>query len=110
MPLSAGRSLLIILIVSLTTFFTRAIPFLLFPKGQEIPKPVRYLGRVLPPAVIGMLIIYCLKSVDIRSGSHGIPEFIAGLTVVLLHRWKHNNLLSIGVGTVLYMFLVQSVF
>lgn len=110
MPISAERSLLIIFAVALTTFATRAIPFLLFPKGKEIPPLVQYLGRVLPPAVIGMLIIYCFKSVNFLSAPFGIPELIAAAVVVILHVWKRNNLLSIGVGTVLYMFLVQKVF
>lgn len=110
MPISPERSLCIIFIVALTTFATRAIPFLLFPKGKEIPALVQYLGRTLPPAVIGMLIIYCLKGVSITTYPHGAPEWIAGAVVVILHVWKRNNLLSIGVGTVLYMFLVQQVF
>ena len=110
MPISVELSLLIILVVALTTFATRVAPFLLFPKGKEIPKTVQYIGKVLTPAIIGMLVVYCLKNTDIIGGSHGIPEFIAVLTVVVLHVWKRNNLLSIGVGTVLYMFLVQVVF
>lgn len=110
MPLSAGKSFVIILLAALTTFATRALPFLLFPAGKEIPKVIKYLGRVLPPAVIGMLIVYCIRSVSFVSGSHGIPEIISGAVVVLLHVWKRNNLLSIGVGTVLYMFLIQQVF
>ncbi len=110
MPISAEKSLLIILVVSLTTFFTRVIPFLLFPKGKEIPSLVKYLGKVLPPAVIGMLIIYCFKFVNFFTYPHAAPELIAASAVVLLHVWKRNNLLSIGVGTVLYMFLIQNVF
>lgn len=110
MPVSAGHSLLIILIVSVTTFTTRVIPFLLFPKGKEIPPLVKYLGEVLPPAVIGMLVIYCPKSVTPLTYPHAAPELIAAAVVVLLHVWKRNNLLSIGVGTVLYMYLVQAVF
>lgn len=110
MPISMGRSLMIILIVSITTFATRVIPFLLFPKGKEIPPLIKYLGAALPPAVIGMLVIYCLKSVNLLADPHGAPELIAGLAVVVLHVWKRNNLLSIGVGTALYMFLIQVVF
>lgn len=110
MPLSAGTSFLIILVVGITTFATRVIPFLLFPKGKEIPKTVQYLGKVLTPAVIGMLVIYCLKNTSVFHAPYGIPEFISVLTVVVLHIWKRNNLLSIGVGTVLYMVLVQAVF
>ena len=110
MPLSVGVSLLIILLVALTTFATRVTPFLLFPKGREIPKIVQYLGKVLTPAVIGMLVVYCLRSTKILSKPHGIPELIAVSVVAILHIWKRNNLLSIGVGTVLYMVLIQVVF
>ena len=110
MPLSAEMSILIILVVALTTFSTRVIPFLIFPKGREIPKTVQYLGKVLTPAVIGMLVIYCLKNTTVISSPYGIPELIAVLVVAVLHVWKRNNLISIGVGTVLYMFLIQSVF
>ena len=110
MQISVIRSLLIIAVVSAVTFSTRVIPFLLFPKGKEIPPLVKYLGSALPPAVIGMLIIYCLKSVDLVSYPHAAPELIAAAVVVLLHIWKRNNLLSIGVGTALYMYLIQYVF
>lgn len=110
MPLSAGTSFLIIVVVGITTFATRVIPFLLFPKGKEIPKTVQYLGKVLTPAVIGMLVVYCLKNTSVLHAPYGIPELISVLTVVILHIWKRNNLLSIGVGTVLYMVLVQAVF
>lgn len=110
MPISAGVSFLIILVVALTTFATRVIPFLVFPKGKEIPKTVQYLGKVLTPAVIGMLVVYCLKNTPVREAPHGIPELIAVTVVAGLHVWKRNNLLSIGVGTVLYMFLIQVVF
>lgn len=110
MPVSVGRSIAIILAVAITIFFTRLIPFLFFPKGKEVPPVIRYLGKVLPPAVIGMLVIYCLKAVSFASVSRWAPEFIAVAVVIVLHIWKRNNLLSIGVGTVLYMFLVQVVF
>ncbi len=110
MPLNTAASLLVILAVALTTFATRVLPFLIFPKGRPVPKTVEYLGRVLTPAVIGMLVIYCLKDTPIVSAPHGIPEAAAVLAVVLLHLWKRNNLLSIGGGTILYMFLVQAVF
>ena len=110
MPISVEQSLLIIAVVSVTTFATRVIPFLFFPKGKDIPRPVQYLGKVLTPAVIGMLVVYCLKSTSILSKPYGIPEAVSVLVVAVLHIWKRNNLLSIGVGTVLYMFLIQSVF
>ena len=110
MPLSVGMSLLIILAVALTTFATRVVPFLIFPKGKEIPDVVQYLGRVLTPAVIGMLVVYCLKTTPVLSAPYGIPEAAAVLVTAGLHVWKRHNLLSIGAGTVLYMFLVQAVF
>lgn len=110
MPVNAVTSFLIIVVVALTTFVTRAVPFVLFPKGKEIPKTVEYLGKVLTPAVIGMLVIYCLKDTVIVTSPYGIPEVAAVLTVAVLHIWKRNNFLSIGAGTVLYMFLVQVVF
>lgn len=110
MPLNVGTSLLIILAVALTTFATRVLPFLIFPKGRAIPKTIQYLGNVLTPAVIGMLVVYCLRSTVILQYPHGIPEAISVLAVALLHVWKRNNLLSIGVGTVLYMVLIQVVF
>lgn len=110
MPLSVGTSLLIILVVGITTFATRVIPFLIFPKGKEIPKTVQYLGKVLTPAVIGMLVVYCLKNTQVMAAPYGIPELVSVITVAVLHVWKRNNLLSIGVGTVLYMVLIQVVF
>ncbi|MBQ4558818.1 MAG: branched-chain amino acid transporter permease [Tyzzerella sp.] len=110
MPLSAGSSFLIILLVALTTFATRVAPFLIFPKGKEIPKTIQYLGKVLTPAIIGMLVVYCLRNTVILSTPHGIPELVAVVVVAVLHIWKRNNLLSIGVGTVLYMALIQTVF
>lgn len=110
MPVSMLRSFAIILAVAGTIFFTRLFPFLFFPKGKEIPQSIRYLGRVLPPAVIGMLVIYCLKSVNMLAYPYGIPEFLAVTSVILLHVWKRNNLLSIGTGTIFYMFLIQVVF
>lgn len=110
MPISAGLSLAIILAVALTTFATRATPFIIFPEGKEIPPMVKYLGGVLTPAVIGMLVVYCLKGSHILTAPYALPEAIAVVTVVLLHVWKRNNLLSIGTGTVLYMFLIQVVF
>ena len=110
MPISAELSFLIILVVALTTFATRVIPFLIFPKGKEIPRTIQYLGKVLTPAVIGMLVVYCLKGTRVLTAPYGIPELISVVTVAVLHIWKRNNLLSIGVGTVLYMVLIQVVF
>lgn len=93
----------------LGTMMTRFLPFLIFPEGKEPPEFIQYLGKVLPYAVIGLLVIYCLKDVP-GSGTYGIPEFLAIAFIVLLHRWKKSILLSIGGGTVFYMLLVQYVF
>ena len=92
------------------TFLTRALPFLLFDRGEAPPKIVLYLGRVLPPAVIAMLIVYCLRGVSFAAPAGWAPQFIAVLAVVVLLVWKKNNLLSIFGGTILYMILVQAVF
>lgn len=110
MTAGPGKSLLIILVVALTTFLTRLIPFLLFPGDKKIPGVVQYLGKVLPPAVIGMLVVYCYKTVNPLRFPFGLPELTAGAVVVALHVWKRNNLLSIGTGTVVYMVLIQGVF
>lgn len=96
--------------VVLGTMLTRFLPFLVFPEGKPTPKYVQYLGKFLPPAVFGLLIVYCLKNVSIFSGSHGIPELLSIVLVVALHLWKRQMLLSIAGGTVCYMLLVQLVF
>ncbi len=93
----------------LGTMVTRFLPFLIFPEGKEPPEFIQYLGKVLPYAVIGLLVIYCLKDVP-GSGTYGIPEFLAIAFIVLLYRWKKSILLSTGGGTVFYMLLVQFVF
>ena len=110
MPISAAMSFLVILTVALTTFATRVVPFLIFPKGKEIPAVIQYLGKVLTPAVIGMLVVYCLKATPVMKAPHGLPEAIAVAVTAGLHVWKRNKLLSIGAGTILYMVLIQAVF
>ena len=89
---------------------TRFLPFLLFPAGKPTPKFIQYLGRVLPFAVIGLLVIYCLKGVSVTAFPFGLPELIAIILVAVLHYWKSNMLLSIGCGTVVYMLMVQFLF
>ena len=96
--------------VGLGTMLTRFIPFIIFPAGKPTPKYIQYLGNVLPSAVFGLLIIYCLKNVSIFAGSHGIPEMLSIILVVLLHLWKRQMLLSIAGGTIFYMILVQFIF
>lgn len=101
---------LIVLLVAACTFITRFLPFALFGGGKEVPAIVKTLGELLPPAVIAILVVYCLKSVNVTLAPHGLPEFLAVSLVAVLHIWKRNNLLSIGGGTAIYMFLVQVVF
>ncbi|MBR6767587.1 MAG: branched-chain amino acid transporter permease [Clostridia bacterium] len=108
--MTAIQHIIIIAMVVLGTMLTRFLPFILFPAGRETPGYVKYLGRVLTPAALGLLVIYCLKDVSFLSGSHGIPELIAMAAVTLLHFWKRQVLLSIAGGTVVYMLLVQLVF
>ncbi len=110
MSISAGRSLLIVVVVAAVTLVTRALPFLLFRHPERTPRAVVYLGKALPPATMAMLVVYCLKSVSVTAWPFGLPELIAVAAVVLLHLWKRSNLLSICGGTVLYMVLVQVVF
>ena len=110
MPLTPVQTLVIILAVVLGTQLTRWIPFLLFPENREIPQFVSYLGKMLPAAMMGLLVVYCFKSVSFTSTPYGIPELIASAVVVIMHLWRDNTLLSIGSGTVLYMLLVQFVF
>ena len=104
------QQIITVLMVVLGTLMTRFLPFLLFPAGKPTPKYIQYLGKVLPAAVFGMLVIYCLKDVSIFSGSHGIPELISIVSVILLHLWKRQMLLSIAGGTLFYMALVQLIF
>ena len=110
MRLTNVQALIIILVVSLGTQVTRWLPFVLFPEQKEPPAVVAYLGKVLPPAMMGLLVVYCFKGVHWLSGTHGIPELIAAAVVVLLHSWKRNVLASIAGGTAVYMLLVQLVF
>jgi branched-subunit amino acid transport protein AzlD len=99
-----------IIMVILGTMITRFLPFLIFSSDRPTPKYVQYLGKMLPSAALGMLVIYCLKDVNLLSGNHAIPELIAILVVALLHLWKRQMLISIAGGTIVYMLLVQIIF
>ena len=96
--------------VVLGTMATRFLPFLLFPANRPTPPVIRYLGRMLPAAVLGLLVVYCFKDVNVLTGTHSLPELIAVGVVVALHLWRRQMLLSIAGGTVVYMLLVQFVF
>ncbi|WP_331670898.1 branched-chain amino acid transporter permease [Christensenella minuta] len=110
MTMTLTQQAVTIAMVVAGTMLTRFLPFLLFPAGKPTPKFVKYLGKVLPAAVFGLLIVYCLKDVSVLAGSHGIPELISIALVVGLHLWKRQMLLSIAGGTICYMLLVQLVF
>lgn len=92
------------------TMLTRFVPFILFNENRKTPAFIQYIGKVLPAAIFGMLVVYCLRNVSIFQGSHGIPELIAIVVTVLLHLWKRQMLLSIAGGTVCYMLLIHFVF
>ena len=104
------HSALLVAVIAVVTMFTRFLPFLIFRSDKKTPKFVLYLSRFLPAAIIGMLVVYCLKGVMPLSGNHGIPELAAVLLTVGLHKWKHNTLLSVLGGTICYMIFIQCVF
>ena len=104
------QQLLTIALCALATILTRFLPFVLFSGNRPTPRYVLYLGAALPPAIFAMLVVYCLKGVQLFSGSHGLPEAIAIILIAALHLWKKNTLLSTGAGTVCYMLLMQFVF
>ena len=108
--MTLSQQVITILVVVLGTMLTRYLPFLLFPGNKPTPKYIRYLGNVLPAAVFGLLVVYCLKNVSLLTGSHGIPELVSIAVVIALHLWKRQMLLSIAGGTVCYMLLVQFLF
>ena len=101
---------LMVLILAAVTAAIRFLPFLIFNGKRETPAFITYLGRVLPYAVMGMLVVFCFKSVSFLKAPFGIPELIAGAVVVGLHAWRRNTLLSILSGTAVYMLLIQLVF
>lgn len=99
--------IMVIAVMTLVTIVLRFLPFLVFDRGEQLPKWISYLGKVLPPAVMSMLLVYCLRNIDLAAANHGLPELICVGVAMLLHNWKRNTLLSIGVSTLLYMLLVQ---
>ena len=101
---------LIVAVTAIVTVVLRFLPFLIFGEDRKTPEIVTYLGKVLPFAIMGMLVVYCLKNVSLLEAPFGLPELIGCAVVAGLHVWKRNTLLSIGGGTVCYMLLVQFVF
>ena len=101
------QQIITIVMIVLGTLMTRFLPFLLFPAGKPTPRYIQYLGKVLPSAVFGLLVVYSLKDVSLLTGSHGIPELISVAVVIALHLWKRQMLLSIAGGTAVYMILIR---
>lgn len=105
-----NHAALIVFVSGLVTIAIRFLPFFIFGGKRKTPELITYLGTVLPYAIMGMLVVYCLRNVAFMGANHGIPEIISCVLVVLLHLWKRNTLISIAGGTVCYMFLVQMIF
>ena len=110
MMMTLEQQIITILMVVLGTMITRFLPFLVFNSEKERPRYIKYLGKVLPAAVFGLLVMYCLKNVSVFEGTRGIPELIGIVVTVGLHKWKRQMLLSIAGGTICYMLLVQFIF
>lgn len=106
--INTTHSLILIAVMAVVTMLLRFMPFFLFSKNT--PGPVLYLGEVLPYSIIAMLVVYCLKDVELMGNTHGIPEIISVVLVAALYKWKHNTMISILGGTICYMILVQVVF
>lgn len=105
--MSVSHTLLIILVMTLVTVFTRALPFLLFDHGDRPPQWVRYLGNVLPPAIMALLVVYCLRGVELTAMRQSLPALVCVAVAALLHLWKGNTLVSIFGATALYMALIR---
>ena len=101
---------ILVSVMALVTILLRFLPFLIFRKGRETPAYISYLGHVLPQAIIGMLVVYCLKDTSVTRAPFGLPELIASAAVVALQAWRRNSLVSILSGTVIYMALIQWIF
>lgn len=110
MHLTPIQTIVTILAIAAGTMITRFLPFVLFPEKKEIPVYITYLENALPSAMMGLLVIYCLKGVSVLNTPFGIPELFSIIAIILLHKWKNNVLLSIGSGTIVYMILVQKIF
>jgi len=110
MSMNLMQQVITICMVILGTIITRFLPFFIFTSDRPTPKYVQFLGRVLPSAALGMLVVYCIKDVSLFTGDHGIPELISIIIVILLHLWKRQMLISIAGGTISYMILIQLIF
>lgn len=109
-PMTATQMAITIGAVIAATVATRFLPYLLFPEGRKVPAFIRYLGKVLGPAVFGLLVVYCFRNTPVLTGNHGIPELIATAVVIVLYLWKRGMIVPMAGGTIVYMILVQTVF
>ena len=105
-----NHAALVILIMGLVTLATRLLPVLIFGRGEKVPDYILYLGKVVPFTAMGLLIVYCLKDVSVVETPHGLPELVSLAIVSGTYLWKRNTILSVVIGTVVYMMLVQMVF
>lgn len=103
------QQIITVIVMASAVMITRFLPFALF-QGRPTPRYVQYLGTVLPSAVFGLLVVYCLRDVSLLTGNHGVPEAIGIVVTATLHVWKRQMLVSIAGGTLAYMFLVQTFF
>lgn len=110
MHYSTIQMIIVIMVITAGTMLTRFTPFIIFPEGKKAPKLLTYLGTVLPPAMIGLLVVYCLKNISFSSTDTYLPELISIFFIYVIHKWKHNNSLSIFAGAAVYMLLIRFVF
>ncbi|MBR3377177.1 MAG: AzlD domain-containing protein [Mogibacterium sp.] len=104
------HAMIVIIVMGLAVLATRIVPVLIFGRGEKVPEFILYLGRVVPYTAMGFLIVYCLRDMPVLEAPHGLPEPISLAVVTMTYLWKRNTILSVVIGTALYMFLVQSVF
>ncbi|MGN0452762.1 MAG: branched-chain amino acid transporter permease [Ruminococcus sp.] len=99
--------IMVIAVMTIITILLRFLPFIIFDHCEQLPRWISYLGKVLPPAIMSMLLVYCLRNINLLEGNHGFPELICVGVAMIMHSWKRNTLLSIGVSTLLYMTIIQ---
>ena len=99
--------IMVITVMAAVTILLRFLPFIIFDHGEQLPRWVSYLGKVFPPAIMSMLLVYCLRNINLLEGDHGFGELMCIGVAMIIHNWKRNTLLSIGVSTLLYMLITQ---
>lgn len=105
--MTLNEQIITIALCAFATILSRFLPFMIFSENRRTPTFIQYLGKILPSAIFGMLVVYCLKKVNVLQGSHGIPEAISIIVTICLHLWKRQMLLSIAGGTAAYMLTIQ---